>query len=66
MHSHKVRQLMPGKYQFRPNPFEPWVNVRVYQEHEEDPKSLKASWDGKAIDVEKIAQHGEWQPLFDD
>jgi len=66
MHSPKTRNLAPGKYQFRANPFEPWVDIRVYREFVENHETLKANWAGVEIDAEKIAQHGEWKPLFKD
>lgn len=61
MHSHKTRHLIPGNYRFRANPFEPWVEVHVYSELKEDHELLKANLAGVEINVDKIAQHGEWK-----
>lgn len=63
MHNKNTQPLKPGKYQFRANPFTPWVNVQVFRDSFKESDKLKVRWVGVEIDVEKIANRGEWKPL---
>jgi hypothetical protein len=55
--------LTPGQYQFRPNPFVPWINVKVFRESVANKENLRVRWAGLEIDFNKLAQRGEWKPL---
>jgi len=63
VHNQSTHSLSPGNYQFRPNPFVPWINVRVFRESAANRENLRVRWAGVEIDVDKLAKHGEWKAI---
>lgn len=58
----REQAITPGHYQFRPNPFVPWMNVRVFRDSITN-ESLRVRWAGVEIDAAKLVNHGEWKPV---
>lgn len=65
MESYLKNQLKPGCYQFRMNPFVPWMNVKVYRESPENANNMKVRLAGVEIDASKILNRGQWKCLND-
>ncbi|MET1255211.1 hypothetical protein [Aliikangiella maris] len=55
--------LTPGDYQFRPNPFVPWIDVKVFKESSNEDSGLLVNWAGEIIDADKLVNRGEWKPI---
>ncbi len=56
-------EIEPGRYRFRPNPFEPWQEVHIFNDSSSPKTLLKARWDGVEIDAAKIINRGEWKAV---
>ena len=63
MHNQAGHLLTPGQYQFRPNPFVPWINVRVFREAPDKQENLRVRWAGVEIDADKLLNRGEWKAI---
>lgn len=56
-------KISPGQYQFKPNAFLPWMNVRVFTQSITDKDKLCVRLAGVELDADKLIARGEWKPL---
>ncbi|WP_444996666.1 hypothetical protein [Aliikangiella sp. IMCC44359] len=63
MEKHSLSSIQPGEYQFRPNPFVPWMKVKVFKESSAHDENLRICWSGGIIDASKLINRGEWKPI---
>lgn len=64
MTKNTTNEIVPGNYQFRPNPFTPWRQVHVFKDvYHIKNAQLRARWNGIEIDAAKLVNRGQWKAV---
>jgi len=50
-------------YQYRPNQFMPWLNVRVFRDSAQNHDKLCVRFAGVEFDADMFIRHGQWKAL---
>ncbi|WP_196139105.1 hypothetical protein [Aliikangiella sp. G2MR2-5] len=58
-----VKAIHPGHYQYRPNQFFPWMNVRVFKQSAQEQDKLSVRFAGVELDADMFIRHGQWKEI---
>lgn len=63
VNNEQVASISPGRYQFRPTAYLPWMNVRVYRHSIAKKEQLCVRFAGVELEADKFISKGEWKAI---